>query len=371
LNGQSSASHKVWFDGRALPKERSDIWEFVKHSSIDTVVTTVEQLDYLDFPLRTTVVVAVDSHEALDRLPVDCVVLSEDEAVLQAAKSEGRPTCLTLCIDNQEELEQAWQIASRYDCLVVDFDLPTNIPLELLIARLQDTETALIKRERSFEAMKTAFGVLEKGSDGVMLCTNELDEVAQASHYLARTRRTKIELQTLVVEEVRHIGMGVRGCIDTCDLMTQDEGMIVGSTSGGGIFVCSETHYLPYMNLRPFRVNAGAVHSYVWTGADTTEYITELRAGSKVLCVNTEGESREIVVGRAKIEVRPLLLIKGKAADQEINVIVQDDWHIRIMGADAKPKNATSIRPGDELLAYLDSPGRHVGLKVDETIIEQ
>ena len=57
--------------------------------------------------------------------------------------------------------------------------------------------------------------------------------------------------------------MGDRGCIDTTSIMTKDEGMIVGSTSAGGILVCSETHYLPYMELRPFRVNAGGVHSYV------------------------------------------------------------------------------------------------------------
>ena len=104
-------------------------------------------------------------------------------------------------------------------------------------------------------------------------------------------------------------------------------------------------------------------------GADP--YVTELAAGSKVLCVNTRGECRELAVGRVKMEVRPLLLIQGRAADQTINVIVQDDWHIRIMGADGKPKNATAIRPGDELLAFVDRPGRHVGLKVDETIIEQ
>src|SRR5690606_18554867 len=366
-----SAAHKVWFDGRPLPWERTDIWEFVKHSAIDTVVLTLEQVKKIDLPLRTTLVVAVDRAEALDEIPADAVALSGEEEVLKAAQAKGHPTCLSLYIDNQELLDRAWQSGMRYDSLLVDFDLPTNIPLELLIARLQDSETALIKKESSFEAMMTAFGVLERGSDGVMLTTDDLGEIALANHYLVRAQRRRIELATLRVEEVRHIGMGVRGCIDTCDLMTQDEGMIVGSTSSGGIFVCSETHYLPYMNLRPFRVNAGAVHSYVWTGTETTEYVTELRAGRKVLCVNTQGETRELVVGRVKIEVRPLLLIRGVAADQEINVIVQDDWHIRVMGADGKPKNATAVRPGDELLAYPDRPGRHVGLRVDETVIEQ
>lgn len=122
---------------------------------------------------------------------------------------------------------------------------------------------------------------------------------------------------------------------------------------------------------RPFRVNAGAVHSYVWMPGDAAEYITDLAAGSKVLCIDTKGNARTLSVGRIKTETRPLLLIKGKVQDCELNVIVQDDWHIRVMGADGKPRNATEIKPGDELLAYVCKPGRHVGIKVDETIIER
>jgi 3-dehydroquinate synthase II/3-amino-4-hydroxybenzoic acid synthase len=104
---------------------------------------------------------------------------------------------------------------------------------------------------------------------------------------------------------------------------------------------------------------------------DTAEYLSDLSAGSRVLCVNTEGKARILTVGRVKLEVRPLLLIKGTAAGKELNVIVQDDWHIRIMGANGKPQNASLIRPGDELLAYVCEPGRHVGIKVQETIIEK
>lgn len=178
-------------------------------------------------------------------------------------------------------------------------------------------------------------------------------------------------MQPLEITEVKHAGMGARACIDTTGLMNTAEGMLVGSTSLGGVFVCSETHYLPYMNLRPFRVNAGAVHSYIWMPNDRAEYLTDLRAGSKVLCVNTKGEARELTVGRVKIEIRPLLLIRGIAQKQEINVIVQDDWHIRLMGADGQPKNATELKAGDCLLAYLSKPGRHVGIQVEETIIER
>lgn len=193
----------------------------------------------------------------------------------------------------------------------------------------------------------------------------------KVNEYLTRQSIGKLDLHPLTVTEVRNVGMGVRACIDTTGLMTQEEGMLVGSTSSGGILVCSETHYLPYMNLRPFRVNAGAIHSYVWMPNNMAEYISDMSVGSRVLCVNIRGEVRELTVGRMKIEVRPLLLIKGIAADTELNVIVQDDWHIRVMGADGKPRNASLIRPGDQLLAYVCESGRHVGIKVRETIVEK
>lgn len=218
--------------------------------------------------------------------------------------------------------------------------------------------------------MELALGCLETGSDGVMFSSNDLNEVIKLVDQLAKKESDKLNLHPMVVTEVKHVGMGVRGCIDTTDIMNQDEGMLVGSTSSGGIFVCSETHYLPYMNLRPFRVNAGAIHSYVWMPNDTSEYISDLTVGSKVLCVNTNGETRELTVGRIKREVRPLLLIKGEVEGTELNVIVQDDWHIRVMGADGKPKNANKVQPGDELLAHVCEPGRHVGIKVSETISE-
>jgi 3-dehydroquinate synthase II/3-amino-4-hydroxybenzoic acid synthase len=85
--------------------------------------------------------------------------------------------------------------------------------------------------------------------------------------------------------------------------------MLIGSKSNGGILVSSETHYLPYMELRPFRVNAGAIHSYVWGPDNMSPYLSELKAGSKLLCVDTGGNAREVAVGRAKIETRPLLMI--------------------------------------------------------------
>jgi 3-amino-4-hydroxybenzoic acid synthase len=362
---------EVWLDGRQIPISREDIWSFINNSNLSNIVVTLEQSKNLCFPLKTKLITEITNLHDLEEVPQGQIVLGTDYELLEKAKQKGYSNCMFYNIAGQDALEKASREADNFDFVVIDFDLPTNIPLELILAKLQQSKTIILKRETTFEAAEVAFGVMERGSDGVVLVTDDLNEIIEASDYLTSQSEYLLKLQTLVVEEISHIGMGLRACIDTTGIMTQEEGMLIGSTSAGGIFVCSETHYLPYMNLRPFRVNAGAVHSYIWMPNDTAEYLTDLKAGSKVLCVNTKGEARELTVGRVKMEVRPLLLIKGKADQVELNVIVQDDWHIRLMGANGEPKNATTIRSGDKLLSFISTPGRHVGIRVAETIIER
>ncbi|WP_139489867.1 3-dehydroquinate synthase II [Brevibacillus dissolubilis] len=366
-----SKQREIWFDGRGLSVENMDVWSVINHSTIDKIIVTPTQRSEGYFPQKTQFITAIETDEDLAGVPAGETVFSGNQPLLEKAQRTGYKTGIFFKVDDREQMEQCWRDASKFDYAAVDFNLPTNIPLELIIARLDETNTVLLRLVNSFNEAEVAFGTLEVGSDGVLVSTTDAKEIVKLVEHLQKGDLPKLDLQPMVVTEVTHAGMGVRACIDTTGIMTQDEGMIIGSTSGGGVFVCSETHYLPYMNLRPFRVNAGAIHSYCWQPDNNAEYLSDLRVGSKVLCVNTKGETRVLTVGRMKTEVRPLLLIKGLVGNRELNVIVQDDWHIRVMGADGKVRNASMIRPGDELLAYICDPGRHVGIKVNETIIEK
>src|SRR5262249_31200254 len=152
-----------------------------------------------------------------------------------------------------------------------------------------------------------------------------------------------------------------RSCIDLATLFSPTEGMLVGSTSQGGILCCPEVFFLPYMELRPFRVNAGAVHSYVYNQGDRTDYMTELRAGSPVMIVDLHGKARKACVGRMKTEIRPLRLIEVEfAGGERVNVLMQDDWHVRIFSEQGTPLNITELKPGDRVLGHVAKPGRHV-----------
>ena len=230
-----------------------------------------------------------------------------------------------------------------------------------------------IKAPTDVDDAIVSYGVMEYGAEGVIFSPRDHGVM---SEFLARMSHAQsyanLDIQVGTVIESRPVGMGYRACIDASTLFEPDEGMLVGSTSQGGVLCCPEVYFLPYMELRPFRVNAGAVHSYVFNTENRTDYMSELKAGSPIMIVNSKGHVRRAAVGRMKIEQRPLRLIEVEFPGKErVNVLMQDDWHVRIFSDSAKPLNISELKPGDKVLGYVTEPGRHVGIKINESIIEK
>ncbi len=365
---------EVWCDTTASqPGDLHAISGLLTHAPIHYVIASPGQLPLLsEIQLQQRIKIAclVQTVEELAQVVKQCnALVIQTLDLLPDAKNTGHPLVFKHLVTDSESLQQALQIMDRVDVLVVRFTDTTNIPLELLLARAQHGQVRIIKQVANEEEAIIARGVLESGPGGFLLEVANLTAASELADFVQHTQTRQMSLVEATVTSARHAGMGYRGCIDTSWLFKENEGMIVGSTSSGGLLVCAEVHYLPYMNLRPFRVNAGATHSYVWAN-DVTEYITDLRAGNSVLAVNTEGQAYPVQVGRVKIEKRPLRLIEAEANGVRINVFLQDDWHVRVFGADRLPKNCSTIQPGDRLLAYTCAPGRHVGIKVSEEIEE-
>lgn len=362
---------EIWYDMRMVAlEEQNNIMNLVLNKNYDRLVVNHGFRSEQTLPKRTSLVVHVEQMDQLDSVE-DAIVLSEDLDILESAKSRGLKTALFRMIQTKEDLDFIYKKGEFYNFVAVYFYETTNIPLELLIAGFQKKGCTLLKFVHSAQEAEIVFGVMEKGSDGVILNAADIGEIQSMSLLAEKEMQTHLELEAGTVTGISHIGKGCRVCIDTTSILDNNEGMLIGSTSMGGILVSSETHHLPYMELRPFRVNAGAVHSYTYA-FEHTRYLTELEAGTPIMAVNTEGRCREVYVGRAKTEIRPLLKIDVVSEKgQHINVIVQDDWHIRILGADNVVYNASEIKPGDKLLAYFCDGGRHVGLKIDEYLEEK
>jgi 3-amino-4-hydroxybenzoic acid synthase len=276
-----------------------------------------------------------------------------------------------IVVDDEESLRRACDLSRRASWTVLDFKDPTKIPLEIAIAAAQNEGGHLITIVRDVEDARVVFGVLEHGSDGVLLRPRDVSEAEEVAA-LTRGSWHDLDLTELTVRSISHVGMGDRACIDTCSHLGLDEGLLIGSFSHALFLAASETHALPYMPTRPFRVNAGAIHSYTFGIDGRTRYLSELTAGDHVLAVRTSGATRPVCVGRIKIERRPLLSVTAETPDgRAANLLVQNDWHVRVLGPAGAVRNVTELAPGDPIIGTVHAERRHVGYAVDEYCLER
>ncbi|MFB6078553.1 MAG: 3-dehydroquinate synthase II [Halarchaeum sp.] len=246
----------------------------------------------------------------------------------------------------------------------------TIIPLENLIARIGG-DTTIVAGVTTAEEADTAFETLDIGADAVLLDSDDPDEIRRTVRVRDRAERETLDLEWADVVEVEEAGAADRVCVDTGTLMDDDEGMLIGSMSRGLFFVYAETAESPYVASRPFRVNAGAVHAYVRTPDGGTKYLAELKSGDEVQVVDTDGHTREAVVGRAKIERRPMFRVTAETDEGDrFETLIQNAETVKIDTEDGRTA-VTDLEPGDRVRVFTQEGGRHFGEKVEERIIEK
>jgi len=268
-------------------------------------------------------------------------------------------------IKSQDDEKEILKLAHSATVVVRTTDW-TIIPLENLVAQAGNIFTVVTNSEEA----RSALSVLERGVAGILIETLDPLELKKALA-VVREQGEQIQLSTGRIITVRQAGLGDRACVDTCTQMDQGQGMLVGNSSGGLFLIHAESVENPYVAPRPFRVNAGPVHAYVRVPGGKTRYLSELMAGDPVLCVDYRGLAYEVIVGRMKIERRPLLLVTAETETGEIATLVQNAETIRLTAPDGEPRSVVSLERGSEVLVALESAGRHFGHKVEETIWEK
>ena len=243
----------------------------------------------------------------------------------------------------------------------------TIIPIENLLARRG--RNIMVQVETSEQA-KLMTEILEKGVDGVVLKTNDVNKIKKCAEIIHGISE-KVTLITATITNTKQLGMGDRTCLDTCTQMTLGEGILVGNTAAGFFLVHSESIDNPYVASRPFRVNAGAVHAYTLVAGGKTKYLADLKAGDEVLLVNFEGKSQIAYLGRNKIEKRPMILIEAEAEGVPIGLVLQNAETIRLVSPEGQAISITNLAPGDKVLGHIEKAGRHFGMQVDETLTEK
>jgi 3-dehydroquinate synthase II len=288
---------------------------------------------------------------------------------IEDAKKGGKGIGIYANIQTKEMELYAAEIGKIADYLIITANDWRIIPLENLIAALEKYDVEIITDVHSAKEAQTALVILEKGTDGVLIESGNLSEIKEIALLVKSSGQKTEELTTAVITKIQHLGMGDRVCIDTCNLMVPGEGMLIGSQSAGLFLIHSEVDESPYVASRPFRVNAGAVYSYLKVD-EKTRYLSELKAGDDVMIIDCKGQTRPGIVGRVKIESRPMILLEAEASGKIMKVILQNAETVKLVRPDGKSISITQLKVGDEVLVKIEEAGRHFGMKVTEKIIE-
>lgn len=264
-------------------------------------------------------------------------------------------------------------------CRTVDW---TIIPLENLLASYQNSVISIyFDVGHDLSIVSTIFSTLEHGVDGVVFKPTVISDFLTIKSLQKFTH--KIDFHSGVIEEIIEIPNAERVCVDTSSLLKHGEGMLVGNTAIGFVFIHAEVFDSEFVSSRPFRVNAGDVSAYIavpnknemsdsWMN---TQYLAELKAGDQVFVVDLNGNLRIVSVGRIKIETRPMRMLKlrlsQKNADEKVIITAQYAETVRLVEKNNQFVSITDLNIGDELKIVYGPGATHFGQQIEENIIEK
>jgi 3-dehydroquinate synthase II len=295
------------------------------------------------------------------------VVLEKEGLVKLKGKKFGKKFQVLSNADIDNILNEA---KKGLDFVIVEVKDWKIIPLENIIAKLHKINTKIFAIAKSPEEVRKMFSILDVGVDGVIFNTTSINEVREAMIYLGTKN---FELKPAKIIEIKEVGDGERVCVDTASMLHRGEGMLIGSRSNFLFLVHNESIGSSFTSPRPFRVNAGAVHCYTLSPDGTTNYLSEVERGSEVLIINSKGKARRVIVGRSKIERRPMLMIKASVGEEIGGIIAQNAETIRFVKTNGQLTSVTHLKKGDIVLVHSKpAAGRHFGMEVsDEYILEK
>jgi 3-dehydroquinate synthase II len=307
-------------------------------------------------------------------VPEDCIEkvrsLARIPLISTSSKADfvlGKDVMIVL-IDNKSKEKEVIKHQGKIPVIIQNMDW-TIIPLENLLSKTNN----IFQTVTTAAEAKIALQTLEKGADGIVVDTIDKEEIRTIGKLFHGSQHDIVQLQEATIESILPVGLGDRVILDTSSLLAPGKGMLIGNSSSAFFLVFNENVESPYADPRPFRVNAGGVHAYVMMPDNTTKYLCEVKSGLSALCVDPKGVTEPVIIGRVKIERRPMLQVTAKAGDRLITLVVQNAETIRLTSPAGKPLSVTHIQKGDAVLVHLGmrKAGRHFGHQILETITEQ
>lgn len=274
-----------------------------------------------------------------------------------------------VAVGDDATLEAAVRQVPDGGVLAIEWTGDRVIPLENAIAARGRRHTVWVYARGPLE-VPGALGALEHGADRVFVEIRTPEEVDVLEAIVEGPVPARLEWVRAPVSSVRPAGVGHRVLVDTTTLLAPDEGLLVGSAAAFLFHVASEAVGSKFSRARPFRVNAGAAHSYVLMADGSTRYLSELAAGDAVLVTRPAGEVRSARVGRIKIERRPLVVVTADDGGLPRTIFLQEAETVRLSTESGRVASTDAV-PGLVVHAVRLPAARHLGRAVEETIEER
>jgi 3-dehydroquinate synthase II len=271
-------------------------------------------------------------------------------------------------VRDPSELDPVVAALGRGEPSAVRWGAERVIPLETLVAARKVRGTLWVVTAETSD-VPAFLGALEHGADTVVV---EVPNPEILDDLEGRLEHPSVDLdwEKIPIRAVTPAGTGDRVIVDTTSLLQPEEGILVGSAAAFLFHVASEAVGSRYTRPRPFRVNAGAAHLYTLLANGETRYLSELAAGDAILVTSPAGTSRSVRVGRIKIERRPLVLVEGEARSRRYTVFLQEAETVRL-STEAGRVATTDLRTGAMAWGVPLAAGRHLGVAVEETVVER
>tara|TARA_B100000459_G_scaffold142025_1_gene102345 strand:- start:3864 stop:4808 length:945 start_codon:yes stop_codon:yes gene_type:complete len=281
------------------------------------------------------------------------------------------PDVAEIYLEDDRSQDEAYSIIGLSPWILIRCENWKMIPLENLISRSLGTGTKIaVSIDEKIEIEGAAYA-LEHGVDALLLPNDEeiwTEAIKIKENKSIDNQKKKNEVGRLNVANVTSIesgGFGERVCIDLIERLKEGEGIMVGSTSNALCLVHGETLESEFVPSRSFRVNVGAIHSYILVKDDETKYLSELVSGEKVKIISYDGNERYASIGRIKIERRPFLKISYSNKQIKGQIILQQAETVRLIDNLGRAVSVTNIKIGDKILVMQDSRMRHIGNAIE------
>lgn len=311
---------------------------------------------------------------------VDLLVGDDLEIDGAALYIDGRQVGRVVDVGNSDGQAKARSMSGSVEWILLELGEWKMIPIENIIAACDGVPTKVAARISSPEQVLGAAFALQIGVDAILVSEDILPTALIAKSQRGENTEDvenlvqtgNVSLTEIEIIEVKEGGIGDRVCVDLTSLLEIGEGMLVGSSAASMVMVHGETVESEFVPTRPFRVNAGAAHSYILMADGSTSYLSEVSMGDEVMVVNSDGGSRAATVGRVKIEKRPFILFRWKDENNnEAGALLQQAETVRLVSSSTQLVSITELVKETILLGWTGGVGRHIGTPISAKVTEK